>query len=81
MAAALAGLLLFIAVGWTANKFFAKEFEIKTLRQLTEKLARENYVAVRRKKGISSAKSPTSHSVCSQTLSEKGVMPHITLFP
>jgi len=48
---AVSGLLLFIAVGWTVNKFFAKEFEIKTVRQLTEKLSRENYVAVRRKKG------------------------------
>ena len=48
---ATSGLLFFIAVGWTANKFFAKELEIKTVRQLTEQLARENYVAVRRKKG------------------------------
>ena len=40
---ALGGLILFIAVGWAANKFFAKEFELKTVRQLTEKLARENY--------------------------------------
>lgn len=48
---ALTGLLLFIAVGWTANKFFAKKFELATVRQLTEKLARENYVDVRRIKG------------------------------
>lgn len=48
---ALSGLLFFIAVGWTANKFFAKEFELKTVRQLTEKLVRENYVDIRRSKG------------------------------
>jgi hypothetical protein len=48
---AVSSLLLFIAVGWTANKFFSKEFQIKTVRQLTEKLARENYVAARRNKG------------------------------
>jgi hypothetical protein len=48
---AVSGLLLFITVGWTANKFFAKELDIKTVRQLTEKLVRENYVAVRRTKG------------------------------
>ena len=48
---ALSGLLFFIGVGWTANNFFAKEFELKTVRQLTEKLARENYVDIRRTKG------------------------------
>jgi len=48
---ALTGLLLFIAVGWTANKFFAKEFELTTVRQLTEMLVRENYIDVRRRKG------------------------------
>lgn len=48
---ALTGLLFFIAVGWTANKFFAKEFELSTVRQLTEKLVRENYVDIRRNKG------------------------------
>ncbi len=48
---ALSGLLFFIAVGWTANKFFAKEFKIKTVRQLTEKIVRENYIDSRRKKG------------------------------
>jgi len=47
----LSGLLFFIAVGWIANKFFAKEFELKTVRQLTEKLVRENYVDIRRRKG------------------------------
>ena len=45
---ALGGLLFFIAVGWTAYKFFAKEFNLKTVRQLTEKLARENYQKSRR---------------------------------
>jgi hypothetical protein len=48
---ALGGLLFFIAAGWAAYKFFMKEFEIKTVRQLTEKLVRENYVDIRRKKG------------------------------
>jgi len=45
---ALGGLLFFIAVGWTAYKFFAKEFELKTARQLSEKLTRENYLKSRR---------------------------------
>jgi hypothetical protein len=31
---ALSCLLFFIAVGWTATSFFAKEFELKTVRQL-----------------------------------------------
>lgn len=48
---ALTGLLFFIAVGWTAYKFFAKEFDLTTVRQLTEKLAKENYVDIRRIKG------------------------------
>lgn len=48
---AITGLLFFIVVGWTAYKFFAKEFELTTMRQLTEKLARENYVDVRRRNG------------------------------
>jgi len=48
---AVSSLLFFITVGWTANKFFAKELDIKTVRQLTEKLVRENYVTVRRTKG------------------------------
>ena len=48
---AVTGLLFFIAFGWTAYKFFAKEFELTTVRQLTEKLTTENYVAVRRRKG------------------------------
>jgi len=45
---ALSGLAIFIAVGWTANKSFAKEFELATVGQLTEKLARENYLKSRR---------------------------------
>lgn len=45
---ALCGLAVFISVGWTSNKFFAKEFEIKTVAQLTEKIARENYLKTRR---------------------------------
>ena len=48
---ALTGLLFFITAGWTANKFFAKELELPTVRQLTEKLTRENYIDVRRVKG------------------------------
>jgi hypothetical protein len=48
---ALSGLLFFITIGWIATKFFAKEFRLKTVRQLTEKLFRENYVDIRRKKG------------------------------
>jgi len=48
---AVSSFLFFITVGWTANKFFAKELDIKTVRQLTEKLVRENYVTVRRTKG------------------------------
>ena len=48
---AVTGLLLFTATGWIAYKFYAKEFEVATVRQLTEKLARENYVNDRRKKG------------------------------
>lgn len=48
---AITGLLFFIAVGWTAYKFFAKEFELTTVRQLTEKLTTENFVDVRRRKG------------------------------
>jgi len=48
---AITGLLLFIAIGWTSYKFFAKEFELTTVRQLTEKLTTENYIDVRRQKG------------------------------
>lgn len=48
---AITGLLFFAAIGWTSYKFFAKEFKLTTVRQLTEKLARENYVDVRRRKG------------------------------
>ena len=46
---AAAGLLFFIVVGWAAYKFFAKEFTLTTVRQLTEKLATENYIDVRRR--------------------------------
>lgn len=48
---AITGLLFFAAIGWTSYKFLAKEFKLTTVRQLTEKLARENYVDVRRRKG------------------------------
>jgi hypothetical protein len=48
---AIAGLLCFIAIGWTSYRFFTKEFELTTVRQLTEKLTTENYVDVRRQKG------------------------------
>ena len=37
----LGGLASFMAVGWTANKFFAKELELATVGQLAQKLARE----------------------------------------
>lgn len=47
----LSGLIFFIAVGWIANKFFAKEFAIATVRQLAEKLSRENYIKSRRNGG------------------------------
>ena len=45
---ALSGLSIFIAIGWTANKFFAKEFKYLTVKQLTEKIIRENYLKSRR---------------------------------
>jgi len=45
---ALGGLVTFIAIGWTANKFFAKELELVTVGQLAEKLTRENYRKSRR---------------------------------
>ena len=48
---AITGLLFFTTIGWTSYKFFAKEFKLNTVRQLTEKLARESYVDVRRRKG------------------------------
>ena len=48
---ALGGLFFFIAVGWAANKFYAKEFQLKTVRQLAEKLVRENYIDMRRSEG------------------------------
>ncbi len=45
---ALCSLVIFIAVGWIANKFFAKEFVLTTVGQVAEKLARENYLKSRR---------------------------------
>jgi len=45
---ALYGLSFFIIMGWTANKFFATELELLTIRQLAEKLSRENYLKARR---------------------------------
>jgi hypothetical protein len=45
---ALSGFVFFIVVGWTTNKFFAKEFELTTVGQLAKKLARENYLKSRR---------------------------------
>ena len=45
---ALSGLTFFIAISWTAYKFFAKEFKLTTVRQLTEKVTRENYLKSRR---------------------------------
>lgn len=45
---AIIGLLLVTMAGWLAGKFFSKEFKLDTVRQLTEKLSREHYVALRR---------------------------------
>jgi hypothetical protein len=45
---ALCGLIFFIAISWTAYKFFAKELKLLTVGQLTEKLTRENYLKSRR---------------------------------
>lgn len=45
---ALSGLTFFTAISWTAYKFFAKEFKLATVGQLTEKLTRENYLKSRR---------------------------------
>ena len=45
---ALGGFATFNAIGWIAGRFFAKEFELTTVKQLTEKLARENYSKARR---------------------------------
>ena len=45
---ALSGLTFFIGISWTAYKFFAKEFKLATVGQLTEKLTRENYLKSRR---------------------------------
>lgn len=44
----LGGLATFIGVGRIASKYFAKEFELATVGQLAEKLARENYRRSRR---------------------------------
>ena len=48
---ALSGLTLFITMSWIANKFLVKEFEFKTVGQLSDKIVRENYVEIRREKG------------------------------
>jgi acyl carrier protein len=45
---ALSGLTFFMGTSWTAYKFFAKEFKLATVGQLTEKLTRENYLKSRR---------------------------------
>lgn len=45
---ALGGMTFFTAFSWTAHKFFAKEFKLATVGQLTEKLTRENYLKSRR---------------------------------
>jgi hypothetical protein len=45
---ALSGLTFFIGMSWTSYKFFAKEFKLATVGQLTEKLTRENYLKSRR---------------------------------
>jgi hypothetical protein len=48
---ALVSLLFSIVFGWVVNKFFSKELDLKTVRQLTEKLVSENYIKIRRKRG------------------------------
>lgn len=45
---ALSGLTFFLAICWTAYEFFAKEFKLATVGQLTEKFTRENYLKSRR---------------------------------
>lgn len=45
---ALSGLTFFLAISWTAYEFFAEEFKLATVGQLTEKLTRENYLKSRR---------------------------------
>lgn len=45
---AIIGFLLITMAGWLAGKFFSKELKLDTVRQLTEKLSREHYVALRR---------------------------------
>jgi hypothetical protein len=47
---ALAGLSFFILFSWIISKV-SKELNISTLRELTEKISRENYSEVRRQKG------------------------------
>lgn len=46
---ALCALAFFLAFGWVANKFFAKELLVSTVGELSEKLTRENYRKARRK--------------------------------
>lgn len=46
--AAVTGLTFFITTGWLAGRFFSKKLTITTVRQLTEKLSREHYRALRR---------------------------------
>jgi hypothetical protein len=48
---ALLGIAFFYLFSIVANFFFAKEFDIRTIQQLTEKIARDNYLEVRRQKG------------------------------
>ncbi|MGE9311106.1 hypothetical protein ACLOAU_05650 [Niabella sp. CJ426] len=45
---AVTGILFFIAIGRLAGKFFSKELQLNTVRQLTEKLSREHYIDLRR---------------------------------
>ena len=45
---AISGLVLFITMGWLADRFLSKELKINTVKQLTEKLSREHYIALRR---------------------------------
>jgi acyl carrier protein len=45
---ALIGLVTFLTISWISYNFFATEFQLATVGQLTEKITRENYLQSRR---------------------------------
>ena len=45
---AVVGLIFFLTSGIVANRYFARELELLTVRELVEKISRENYFKVRR---------------------------------